>query len=402
MKKTPLVRFFTSKEALLYVIAVAMVLSFSAWMSLLNNYTVEIAGFTGPQIGMLQSLREVPGLLAFTVLWVLLLVRQQHLVYLSMLLLGIGTAITGLFHGALGLYAATVVMSVGFHYLETLSQALSLQWLDKHRAPVVLGRLQAVRSLVGLLVIVALYVLMEWYGLGYAHVYVLFGMATVLVAVAAWMGFHHFKETVVQEKKIRLKREYWLFYVLTFFAGARRQIFVVFAGFLLVQKFGVRVEEMMLFLFVNAATTIYFAPKIGRFIQRFGERLTLRLEYAGLVIIFASYAFVQDLAVAFVLYVVDNLLFSMAIALRTYFQKIADPRDLSNASAVSSTINHVAAVFLPALLGLLWQSSYSAVFLIGAAIGACSLLLSFLVPRTPARGMETILVKHESAYEVNP
>ena len=100
------------------MISIAMVISFSAWMSLLNNFTVEVASFNGKEIGILQSLREVPGLLAFTVVFALIFIKQQRLVYVAMMLLGIGTAVTGFFPTPIGLYTTTVIMSLGFHYLD--------------------------------------------------------------------------------------------------------------------------------------------------------------------------------------------------------------------------------------------------------------------------------------------
>lgn len=395
MKKTFLTSFFTSKEALLYVMTISMVVSFSAWMSLLNNFTVEVASFDGSQIGILQSLREIPGLLAFTVLIVLAFIAQQRLVYLSIMTLGFGTAIVGFFPTPIGLYITTVIMSLGFHYLETLNQSLSLQWLDKKRAPIVLGKITAVKSFTGLLVFILIYILMNYLAVEYKYVYLIFGGFSFVLGLFAWYLFTHFKETVIQERKIRLKKEYWLFYLLTLLAGARRQIFVVFAGFLLVEKFGVDIHNMIILLFVNSILNMYLAPKIGKFIVSFGERTTLRLEYLGLILVFVSYAFVESVYVAFALYIIDHLLFSMAIALKTYFQKIANPSDISSASAVSFTINHIAAVFLPALLGLVWLYSNSLVFIIGALIALVSFALSFLIPKEPEMGYETTLLNKE-------
>jgi len=373
--------------------SISMVISFSAWMSLLNNFTIEVASFNGSQIGILQSLREIPGFLAFTVILVLAFIAQQRLVYISMLLLGLGTAVTGFFPSAFGLYMTTIIMSLGFHYLETLNQSLSLQWLDKKKAPIILGKISAVKSFTGLSVFILIYILMNYLALEYKYVYLIFGGITAILSIVCWIAFTHFKETVIQERKIRLKKEYWLFYTLTFFAGARRQIFVVFAGFLLVEKFGVDVHNMVLLLFINSVLNMYLAPKIGKFISIFGERIALRYEYIGLVIVFISYAFVDNLYIAFALYVIDHLLFAMAIALKTYFQKIADPKDIASASAVSFTINHIAAVFLPVLLGLVWLYSHSLVFIIGGLIAVISVVLSFLIPHNPKRGFETTLVK---------
>lgn len=384
---------FRSRVILLYLISISTVLSFSAWMSLLNNFVIEVAGFDGEKIGILQSLREVPGFLAFTVVLAIMFISQQRLVYLSMLSLGLGVALTGIFPSVTGLYITTIIMSLGFHYLETLNQSLSLQWLSKAEAPIVLGKITAAKSMAAVASIIIIYIMMSYYKVEYKTVYIFFGGLTSIIAIVSWIGFEHFKDDVVQEKSIRLKRQYWLYYLLTFLAGARRQIFVVFAGFLLVEKFAVDIHDMLLFLLLNSILNIYLAPKIGRFISHFGERMSLRVEYIGLMIIFTSYAFVDNVYVAFGLYVIDHLLFAMAIALKTYFQKIADPKDIASASAVSFTINHIAAVFLPVLLGLVWLYSYHLVFIIGTVVAIGSFALSLLIPENPRIGYETTLAK---------
>jgi len=384
---------FKSRIALLYLMSIAMMFSFSSWMSLLNNFTIEVASFNGSQIGMLQSIREIPGFLAFGIVFVLIFISQQRLVYISMMLLGLGVAFTGMFPSVAGLYITTIIMSIGFHYLETLNQSLSLQWLDKTRAPIILGKISAAKSFTSLIVFVLIFLLMKFYSVEYKNIYLFFGGITFIVAILAWIGFEHFKDDVVQDKKLKIKKEYWLFYLLTFFAGARRQIFMVFASFMLVEKFGVDIHNMVALLFINSILNIYFAPFIGRFIARIGERITLRIEYIGLILVFVSYAFVENLYIAYALYIIDHLLYSMAIALKTYFQKIANPKDLASASAVSFTINHIAAVFLPALLGLVWLYSHALVFFIGASIAICSFMLSFLIPTNPTMGYETTLKK---------
>ena len=103
-----------------------------------------MASFTGREIGILQSLREVPGFLSFLVVYILLVIAEQRLAFLSLALLGVGVAVTGYFPTALGLYITTIVSSIGFHYYETCNQSLALQWLDKKTAPSVLGRIYGV------------------------------------------------------------------------------------------------------------------------------------------------------------------------------------------------------------------------------------------------------------------
>ena len=187
-----------------------------------------------------------------------------------------------------------------------------------------------------------------------------------------------------------LRRRYWLYYALTFMSGARRQIFIVFAGFLMVEKFGYKVEEITLLFLLNAVLNIFLAPRIGRLIAHRGERRALICEYSGLICVFVTYAFVENAMLAAGLYIVDHIFFALAIAIETYFQKIAKPRDIAATAGVSFTINHIAAVAIPAAFGFVWLISPAAVFLAGAAMAAVSLLLSLNVPRHPRAGREVL------------
>ncbi len=385
------------EDILLLLMASAVPLSFATWQALLNNFAVERAAFTGVEMGILQSLREVPGFLAFAVVFLLLILREQTLAYLSLLLLGIGTAVTGYFPSVVGLYATTVIMSVGYHYYETVQISLSLQWIDKERAPETLGRIIAAGSFAAIVTFGLIWLAFDFGGLDFHWVYLLGGSLTVAIALFAWIAFPRFEEKVQQHRHMVLRPRYWLYYLLTFMSGARRQIFIVFAGFLMVEKFGFSVAEISLLFLLNAVINVVMAPRIGRLIGRWGERPSLIFEYVGLILVFTAYAFVENATLAAGLYVVDHLFFALAIAIKTYFQKIADPADIAATAGVSFTINHIAAVVIPAAFGFLWLISPAAVFLSGAAMAAVSLLLAFLVPYLPAPGRETVLADRRAA-----
>ena len=375
-------------EFLLMLMASAVPLSFATWFALINNFAVEAGGFNGAQFGILQSIREVPGFLAFAVIFVLIVLREQTLAMVSLLLLGVGTALTGFFPDALGLYSITALMSLGFHYYETIQNSLSLQWIEKERTPHVLGKLIAVGSFTSLLAFALIYLCLTLLGAGYKTVYLAGGGLTCVLAVFAWLAYPHFPSKQAQHKKLILRKRYWLYYLLTFLSGARRQIFVVFAGFLMVEKFGYSAASLTLLFLVNCAINIWLAPRIGKLIGHWGERRALLLEYTGLIVIFAGYAFVQHATVAALLYILDHLFFALAIAIKSYFQKIADPADIASTAGVSFTINHIAAVILPVFLGAVWLTSPAAVFLCGAALAAASLALSWWVPDAPVAGNE--------------
>ena len=366
-----------------------MPLTFSVWQALLNNFVVERAAFTGAEIGMLQSLREVPGFLAFTTVFVLLVVREQRFALGSLLVMSVGVALTPFFPSTYGLYATTVVMSMGFHYFETINKSLTLQWIEKTQTPHFMGKAMAVKAAGALLAYSSIWLLMEWVGFGFTAMYLLAGGIGVVITLALWVAFPHFPEGAVQHKKLIFRRRYWLYYALTFLSGARRQIFMVFAGFMMVEKFGYSAADISLLYLANYVFNLFFAPRIGSWVGRVGERRALRVEYVGLIIVFSSYAFVENANVAAGLYIVDHLFFALSIAINTYFQKISDPKDIAATSSVSFTINHIAAVFIPALLGILWLTSPSAVFLVGSAIAVSSLVLCSFIPDAPDQGRET-------------
>ena len=377
-------------EHLLILLGVAATLGFSVWQALLNNFAIEAAAFTGREIGILQSLREVPGFLAFTTVFVLLVLREQVFALVAVALLGLGVALTGLLPTTYGLYFTTVLMSTGFHYFYTVQQSLTLQWIEKERAPEVMGRLSSASSIAALVAFAGVWAGIEWLDLGVATIYALAGGAVLALVVLAVLVFPRFPQIVPQRKHLLMRRRYWLYYALTFMSGARRQIFIVFAGFLMVEKFGFSASNIALLFLVNHVINSWAAPRIGRMIARFGERRMLTVEYVGLVAIFTGYAFVETAGVAVVLYVLDHLLFAMAIAIRSYFQKIADPADIASTAGVSFTINHVAAVVIPVAFGIVWLQSPAAVFLAGAAMALVSLLLSQLVPGNPGPGADVV------------
>ncbi len=377
----------------LLIISIVVPIAFSSWMALLNNFVIEKANFDGADIGLLQSVREIPGFLAFTAVFVLLFIREQKFILLSLCALTLGTALTGFFPSLFGLLLTTLLMSTGFHYFETLKQSLSLQWLSKEEAPEMLGKFISVGALASLCTYGALWVCLEVLHMDFKWVYLSFGGVGFLLVLWMTFAFPQFKSEVPQNKKLVLRKRYWLYYALTFMSGARRQIFTVFAGFLMVEKFGYSAADITMLFLINYLFNFLFAKKIGRFIGKVGERKALMFEYTGLICVFVGYALVQSAEWAAALYVVDHLFFALALAIKTYFQKIADPADMASTAGVAFTINHIAAVFIPVTFGLIWLVSPAAVFYIGAAMAGVSFALSMNIPAQPDEGNEVRVLR---------
>ena len=380
-----------SPAIMLMIMAAAMQLAFASWFNLTNNFAVQILDFTGKEIGIQQSIREIPGFLAFLAIYFLFFMREQTFAIASLLLLGVGVAVTGYFPTTWGFYATTFIMSIGFHYYETMAQSLTLQWLPKQRAASIMGKIISVASFSQLLAFGLILLTWKTLNLTFEIVFLLAGLVSVALVVYLITSFPKFPEEVPQRKEIILRKRYWLYYALTFMSGARRQIFMVFAAFLMVERFGYDVHEVAGLFLLNGILNIFLAPHIGNLIEKIGDRNALIIEYVGLIFVFTAYAFVANVWFAAALYIIDNLFFAMAIALKTYFQKIADPADFAPTAGVAFTINHIAAVFIPTSFGIIWLISPSLVFLLGAGMAVISLLFSLLIPKSPRAGNESVL-----------
>jgi hypothetical protein len=356
----------------LVVLTIASTVGLQAWTTLFNNFAVEVARMDGDAIGLIQSIREIPGFLALLAIFVIRLIPEHRLSALSILLLGLGIAATGWFPSFAGLALTTLMMSFGFHYYETTNMSLTLQYFDKHTSPWVFGKLRSISAASSIVVGVFIFFMASMFD--FVHMYLIIG--GLIAAVGLW-GFTRTPtstDIAPQRKRMIFRKRYGLYYFLTFMAGARRQIFIAFSVLLLVQKFGYSVQAVTFLFVLNNAINYFLSPTIGRAIIRFGERRVLTLEYASLIAVFLSYAFTDSKWVVGVLYILDHIFFNFGMAINTFFQKVGDPGDVAPTMAVGFTINHIAAVFLPAIGGYFWIVDYRIPFIAGAVMALISLV----------------------------
>jgi len=345
---------------------------------LFDNFAVHVIHLDGHHIGIIQSIREIPGFLALLVIYILLMVKEHRLASLSVLLLGTGVALTGFFPSFTGLIFTTLIMSFGFHYYETTNQSLTLQYFDHGEAPLVFGLLRSYGAACNVAISVIFLLIAPFFN--YQTLYLLVGLIIIIVTLTTFKIQPVNKNSVRQRKGMVFRKRYWLFYLLTFLAGARRQIFMAFAVFLLVKKFNFSVQEIAVLFLINNFINYFLSPFIGRCIVKYGEHKVLSLEYLSLIFVFLGYALVEERYLAALLYILDHIFYNFSIAIRTFFHKIADPKDIAPSMAVGFTINHIAAVILPVLGGLLWLIDYRIPFAAGAVLSLFSFISVQSIP----------------------
>jgi len=376
MAKNKEVLNLTSKNKSMYrylmLLTCVVAFGFQGWRTLYNNFAIDEVHINALQNGIIQSIREIPGFLSLLVVYLLLLFKEHRLALYSVLLLGISIAIAGYLNSFAGLIFSTFLLSTGMHYTTTCNKSLVLQYFDKRQAPIVFGRQSSYKALanIGIGVIIFIFSTLE---LPTSTIYLIIGVGVILAVIYTSRIDPTANFQSQQRKSMVLKRKYWLFYVVNFLSGARRQIFVVFAVFILVQRHHYSIMMITGLFILNNIITFFISPLIGRMINRFDERRVLMTEYTAMLFIFAGYAFIDNGWIIGVLYLLDNIFYPCSMAINTYFQKTGDPKDIAPSMAMGFTINHISAVVIPVLGGALWMLDYQIPFILGFVLSLFSL-----------------------------
>jgi MFS family permease len=359
-------------------------LGFNVWRAVFNNFAVEELGVTASQIGVIQAVREVPGLMGFAVGFLAMVLSEMRLMGLSVLLLGMGLVVTAWADSLSSLMLGTIVVSIGFHFFYPSNSSVVLMGVGKEQAPKTLGGLRSVASFAAFVGTLVIWVFVDGVNLGPLEIPALGYRTTLLVMggvvivgslFALRNGQHH--GTQRRKRKVVLRRDYWLYYSLTFMMGSRRHIFTTFAIFMLVDIYSIDVRVTATLFLINNLIGTVVSPMLGVLVARFGERKVLSANFAGLIGVFLGYAFVPYLPVLYALFVLDNIFFGFNLAVDSYFQKIAhSPEEITGNVSAAQTINHISALVVPILGGILWeQVAPSATFLAGVVIAVISLVL---------------------------
>ncbi len=378
-------------KRLFRILAVAnffLFLGFNVWRAVFNNFAVEELGIHADQMGFIQSLREVPGLMGFALGLLVLLLSEMRVIGLSVLLLGLGLVISGAADGLSTLMVGTMMMSIGFHFFYPSNSSVVLMGAGKKEAPKLLGRLGSISAFAAALAMIMVWIFVDGLqigplnipGWGYRNLFYVMGGVVIAGSFLAIRNGQRYG-TQRQKRKVVLRREYWLYYLLTFVMGSRRHIFTTFAIFMLVEIHGISVRQTATLFLINNLINSYTAAQLGKLVVRFGERKVLTFNFVGLTGVFLGYAFIPYLPVLYALFVLDHILFGFNLAVDSYFQKIARaPEEITSNVSTAQTINHISALVVPVLGGILWeQIAPSATFVAGAIIAVISLgLVQFI------------------------
>lgn len=374
---------------------------FAVYAGVFQNFLRDVVHSGPQQLGNLEACREIPGLLAAVMAGTLVALAESRVAGLGLMIAGAGIAATSWFPHFGALVAVTVFWSIGFHLWVTMQPAITLTLSKGLEGGRHLGRMSAVGGAATLAGLGAAWLIARWLP---GHVYrVCFYLAgaSIFTAGLLCLPLSAHAEGAARARLI-LRREYSLFYFLTFLEGCRRQIFSIFASFALVLIYHVSVEKMLLIQFVNSIMIAATAPAIGKLVDRRGERGPLMFYSIGLIVVFLGYATYQNVNALIALFLIDNVLFTFGVGFTTYLNRIARPGELTPCIAMGTTMNHIAAVTVPVAGAWLWvhYHNYQIPFRVGVVIAMIALIANHWLPRDAAwKAKENLVVPETPPQE---
>ncbi|MCD6504356.1 MFS transporter [Candidatus Bathyarchaeota archaeon] len=348
--------------------------AFAIYGSTYTNFLVNELGIEAFQIGVLESIREVPGLLTAFILGPMLHFTQPLLASLFLMVFGLGMCGVSTVSDWVQVVFWSVIWSVGFHCWNPIRSSITLGLSEEKEEGRRLGQMNSVASIAGMVAMAFVAIFSSLTAMRYRLFFIIGGLISVagsLVVFRIRLKHESFRRT-----RLVFRRQYSIYYTLNFLEGARRQIFLTFAPFALVKVYGLNVTVIALLMFVSRILTFFSSPYLGKLVDKVGPRLVLTVSYVLMIGNFLGFAYIHDVYVLLFLYVLNSILMVASyISQTTYINELSPITDLVPSLAMGQTMNHIAAVALPLTGGIMWDVfGYEATFFIGVAVALCSLI----------------------------
>jgi predicted MFS family arabinose efflux permease len=361
----------------------------AAQQNIVSNYFEEVIGLEGPQFGYITAIREVPGFLLIFLTALFYRMTLQRLTSLALLVLAVGYACFGLSSSFWTVAPWVVLSSIGYHtWLQTQS-ALGLSLAREEHSGRILGRMASIGQAGALVAMGVVLLTFEREWLDFDSAFVMCGLFALFGAIAIYwfpsLKDGELDELRVERQPIVFNMEYRLYYLLSLLDGARQQIFFSFGLWVLIHQYGLTVPRISGVLLATTAAAIVLTPRIGRALDRYGERILLRYVNIAFIVALAGYALVDNSIAATVCYVIYTFIAPLApMGATVYLRKIAPSTELAPCLAMGLTMQHAAAVIVPIVTGYILNFvGYQVPFLVASGFAVVTLFVTGLLD--PAR-----------------
>jgi MFS family permease len=386
----------SSRELILFAIAtLALGMAFSIVDATFNNFLNDKFSLTGFQRSFLEFPRELPGFLVVFVSAALWFLCSRRMGVLTMILGAVGAVLIGFASSSYGVMLAWLfIYSMGNHLFMPIASTIGMELAHEGQDGRRLGQLNSIRNFAVILGSFSVVLGFKYLKFTFQHT---FAIAAALLSVAAVLLYMMKPEPVIERRGfLQLHKEYHLFYILNVLSGARKQLFITFAPWVLVSVLKQPTQIMATLFTIGGVIGILFQPLLGWAIDKFGERFVLAAEAVILVFVcvgygFAKFVFPVDIAflVVCACFLIDQMIFSVSMARATYMKKIAiQPDHIQPALTAAVTIDHVFSITAALVGGVIWNAfGFQYVFLLGMVIAIINFFTALRVrlPQKPDR-----------------
>lgn len=333
------------------------------------NFFIETIGLDEGQVLWLEGIRELPGLGLIFIAALTMLLPLSRQGVLSVFLMGAGYLLYAFIGSYAGLLLAVMIASLGFHMWTPLHKAIGMSLSTRENAGRVLGTLSSVSSLASIAGMGAISLISLIFAtMSLSNYYIVGGLVIIIASVLMLKLPKQIGATDAKPPRLLVKKEYWLYYVLIFFSGARKLVLGSFITLMLVQDFDIKVWQVSTLTLISSVLTMVLAPRLGALIDHLGESKTTPLAYTLLAVFCLGYAFIPNLYALMVLWVLIKVVTPLGLGLDTYVYRTAPAEELAPTLTAGVTFDHISSVGMPFLAGaLLPIINYQGVFL-GAAV----------------------------------
>jgi MFS family permease len=354
------------------------------YSSVFNNFLSDVYKLSADARGVVEVPRELPGVFIMFVLGLLNFLGDIRIALFGTIAAALGMLGLGLLSPTFGLMLVWMMFfSLGQHMVFPVTPTIGMELSKKEEYGTRLGRVSAYTLSGTIVAFLFIWLGFRFLNLSYQASFIIAAVFNVLSAVALAL----MKPRKPEQRRVKFvfRKRYTLYYILCIVNGARKQIFMTFAPWVLIQIFGLEASQFAVLGIVVAVVSIMTRKIVGRTIDIKGERFILSLEAVILFVICIGYAFAGDVfsaGVAMVIiaacYVIDNSMNAVEMARSTYVRKIAiDPADVTPTLSTGTSIDHVVSMSMPYFGGLLWAfAGYKYVFIAAGVIALLNLILS--------------------------
>ncbi|MFN5933357.1 MAG: MFS transporter, partial [Roseiflexaceae bacterium] len=304
----------------------------------------------------ITAIREIPGFLILFLTALFYRLSLPRLTTLALMTLALGYALFSIATDFATVTPWVIVSSMGYHTWLQTQHALAMSTTSEDKAGTVLGTVTALGNMGGLLAMVLMAVGFQYGWFDFTSAFYLLGLAAAAAGVAIYAfpnlkdGIPHPAET--KREPIVIHKDYRFYYMLNLLDGGRQQIFFSFGLYILVENYDLSVSQLtMLLIAVNVINTL-IGRRVGKLIDRYGERPMLAAANVLYVVALAGYAFINNIWIVLACYTIYSIIFPISwIGANTYLRKVASQADIAPSIAMGLTMQHVAAVIVPLAAG---------------------------------------------------